>query len=463
MECNDFRADLSYTKTIVLKQPGRHLKEKAYFRVSFTQLSSSSNNAIPKMDYTSFLSEMSKRREPSVLRELTKVVLGAPQGTISFATGMPNPSTFPFSEIKVKLKTGEEYTVKGKDLDNALQYQPSTGYAELREILQEFIDQDHGKQDWKTRNVLISTGSNDGISRAVDMLLNVGDPIIIQHPLYSGIETLLKPYKPEYILAEQDKDGVDPQILRETLENHKKAGKKMPKVMYLNPTGANPTGTTLTTDRRRQIYKLAQEYNLIILEDDAYYYLHFLEANPISLLSLDTDGRVIRFDSFSKVLSSGLRLGVVTGPTQLLRQIELHMQASTLQTSSLAQVLAFQLLNIWGTDKLKQHYKNVRAFYKERRDIMIRAAEKHLKGLAEWNVPTGGMFLWIKVHKIEDTNAMVMSRGGDKKIILVPGRCFYADPQKGSPYIRAAFSIAPKEDIDQGMARLAALIKDEQN
>ncbi|KAK3923296.1 Kynurenine/alpha-aminoadipate aminotransferase, mitochondrial, partial [Frankliniella fusca] len=451
-----------------LINPVRHSFLEAYSREAFKQLSSPrSAHSFPKMDYNSILSEMSKRREPSVLRELTKVVLAAPQGTISFATGMPNPSTFPFAEVKVTLKTGEEFSVKGKDLDSALQYQPSAGYAELRGLLQELIDKDHGKQDWNTRSILISSGSNDGISRAVDMLLNVGDPIIVQHPLYSGIETLLKPYKPKYILAEQDKDGIDPNILRETLESHKKAGKRMPQVMYLNPTGANPTGTTLTTDRREKIYKLAQDYDIIILEDDAYYYLHFLEANPKSLLSLDTDGRVIRFDSFSKVLSSGLRLGVVTGPTQLLRQIELHMQASTLQTSSMAQVLAFQLLRIWGADKLKQHYGNVREFYKERRDIMIQAADKHLSGLAEWNVPTGGMFLWIKVHNVEDTNAMVMSHGIDKKIILVPGRCFYTDPLQGSPFIRAAFSIAPKEDIDQasqtGMARLAALIKEEQN
>ncbi|XP_034240774.1 kynurenine/alpha-aminoadipate aminotransferase, mitochondrial-like isoform X2 [Thrips palmi] len=414
------------------------------------------------MDYNAFLSEVSKRREPSALRELTKIVFAAPKETISFSTGMPNPSSFPFAEIKVSLKNGEEFSVNGKELESALQYLPTTGYKDFIGLLQNFQDKAHGPQDWNTRSIIVSSGSMDGISRAVDMLINRGDPLVMQHPLYSGVETLLKPYGPKYILAEQDQDGVNPEWLRSALENYKKTGGKMPKVMYLNPTGANPTGTTLTTERKKQLYKLAQEYDMIILEDDAYYQLHFLEATPVSLLSLDTDGRVIRFDSFSKVLSSGLRLGVVTGPQSLLRQIELHMQSTTLQTSSLSQVLAHQLLQRWGDNKLQQHYKNVREFYKERRDAMLEAANKYLKGLAEWNVPTGGMFLWIKCNGVTDTNEMVMTRGLGKQIILVPGRCFDVDPSKPSPYIRAAFSLATKDDIDLGMMRLRDLIKEEQ-
>ncbi|KAJ1526082.1 hypothetical protein ONE63_009247 [Megalurothrips usitatus] len=414
------------------------------------------------MNYTRFLSEMSKRRVPSVLRELTKLVLAAPEGTISLSTGMPNPITFPFEEINVSLKNGDTFKVNGEELKSALQYQPSAGYTDLIKVIQNLQDKEHGPQDWNTRNVLITTGSMDGISRAVDMLLNYGDPIIVQHPLYSGMQSLLHPYNPKYILAEQDEDGVNPSTLRQTLEDYKKTGSKMPKVLYLNPTGANPTGTTLTTDRKKELYKIAQEYDLLVLEDDAYFFLHFLETNPVSLLSLDTDGRVLRFDSFSKILSSGLRLGITTGPQPLLRQIELHVQTTTLQTSSIAQVLAYQLFKTWGNDELQKHYRSVRNFYKERRNLMLDAAEKHLKGLAEWTIPKGGMFLWIKVHNVLDTYEMVMARGITEQIVLVPGRCFQADSSKPSPYIRAAYSIASKEEIDKGMARLAALIKAEQ-
>lgn len=115
-------------------------------------------------------------------------------------------------------------------------------------------------------------------------------------------------------------------------------GMKMPKVLYINPTGSNPTGTTMPEERRREIYKICCKYNILILEDDAYCFMHFLDKAPPSFLSLDVEGRVLRFDSFSKVLSSGLRLGWVTGPKQLIANMELHVQSSYLHSSTLSQV-----------------------------------------------------------------------------------------------------------------------------
>ena len=120
--------------------------------------------------------------------------------------------------------------------------------------------------------------------------------------------------------------------------------------MYINPTGANPTGTVLPLDRRRQIYEIASKYDLLILEDDPYYYLQFNNGNRVpSFYSMDVDGRVLRFDSFSKILSSGLRLGFVTGPKPLIERIMLHMQVSSMHTTSLSQFIAYDLLNKWGS------------------------------------------------------------------------------------------------------------------
>lgn len=115
----------------------------------------------------------------------------------------------------------------------------------------------------------------------------------------------------------------------------------MPKAIYLNPTASNPTGATMSLDRKKEVYKICCKYNLIILEDDAYYFLHFLDEQPVSFLSLDIEGRVIRFDSMSKVLSSGLRLGWLTGPKQLVHYVELHIQSSILHSSTLSQVIFF--------------------------------------------------------------------------------------------------------------------------
>jgi len=151
--------------------------------------------------------------------------------------------------------------------------------------------------------------------------------------------------------------------------------------MYVNPTGANPSGAVISTERKRQIYEIAQSYDLLILEDDPYYFLHFLEEDPVTFLSLDTDCRVLRFDSFSKVLSSGLRVGFVTGPSQMVRALELSLQASVLHAPSLSQVLVDAVLRSWGVEGLHEHAKKVRALYRRRRDLMVAAAQKHLAGI----------------------------------------------------------------------------------
>ena len=132
--------------------------------------------------------------------------------------------------------------------------------------------------------------------------------------------------------------------------------------MYINPTGANPTGTILPLDRRQKIYQIACEYDLLIMEDDPYYYLQFTNGNRIpSFYSMDTEGRVLRFDSFSKILSSGLRLGFVTGPKPLIERIMLHMQVSSMHTTSLSQFIALDLLNEWGS-KLNIIYRCIYLF-----------------------------------------------------------------------------------------------------
>ncbi|MCL4131115.1 UNVERIFIED_CONTAM: hypothetical protein GTU68_015955, partial [Idotea baltica] len=198
---------------------------------------------------------------------------------------------------------------------------------------------------------------------------------------------------------------------------------------------------------------IAQEYDLVILEDDPYYFVQFDDRKNFapSFLSLDVDGRVLRFDSFSKVLSSGIRLGFVTGPAPLIRAISLHMQASILHASSLSQVMVSELLREWTEEGFLDHTDRLQVFYRERRDCMLAAAEKHLTGLCEWSVPTGGMFLWMKVPGLEDTWDMVMQRGVKKNVILLPGKAFMTDPSKPSNYLRAAFSLATPEKMDLGM------------
>lgn len=215
-------------------------------------------------------------------------------------------------------------------------------------------------------------------------------------------------------------------------------------------------------ERRIEIYQICCQYNILILEDDAYCFMNFGETTPPSFLSLDTQGRVLRFDSFSKVLSSGLRLGWVTGPKPLIQTIELHIQSSYLHSSTLSQVLTYNLMSNWGFEKLLAHFDSVRNYYKARRELTLEAMERHLKGLCDWAVPSGGMFVWIKVRGVADVYEMLMTRGIKKLITFVPGHAFMADPTEACSYIRASYSKATPKQIDRAMCLLAELIREEQ-
>jgi len=190
------------------------------------------------------------------------------------------------------------------------------------------------------------------------------------------------------------------------------------------------------------------------------------EDRVSSFLSIDEDHRVLRFDSFSKVLSSGIRLGFMTGPKPLIDKILLHVQVSVLHASSLSQVIISEMLSRWDIEGLERHIQEVEDFYRARRDAMHAAASRHLTGLCEWSLPRGGMFLWIKVDGVTDTWDMVMERGAAKNIMLVPGKLFAPSEdvmQNESPYMRASYSIADVAKFDLAFERLAELIREEKS
>ncbi|KAH1006714.1 hypothetical protein HUJ05_007422 [Dendroctonus ponderosae] len=268
---------------------------------------------------------------------------GAPKESISLAEGMPNEVTFPFQAINILMKDGSTLSLQGQQLNSALQYIPTQGYPPLLKKLKDFTQQIHNPPNWQDRDLIMTNGSQDGISKTLEMVVEEGDSVLVQNPLYTGTEIVLKPFKPNLIGIDQDEFGIIPSKLIDALENCKAyteegGGKRMPKAIYLNPTGSNPTGITMSLERRQEIYAICCKYNILILEDDAYCFLHFQEEEPVSFLSLDVEGRVIRFDSMSKVLSSGLRLAWLTGPKQLVSNIELHIQSDMLHSSTLSQV-----------------------------------------------------------------------------------------------------------------------------
>ena len=262
-------------------------------------------------------------RQPSLIRELTKVLATASKEMIPLSGGFPNPATFPFTKITVETVDGHSFCLENSHLQTALQYLPTQGYGPLVQWLNKLQDQMHNPP--VDTSLVITNGSQDGLCKALEMLLEPGDSVVVEEFVYSGTLSIMNPYKPNYLTIKSDEGGMRPDSLRQVLNSLGKDVKR-PKFLYINPTGANPTGTILSEERRKEIYELASEHDLLILEDDPYYFLQFTGKRPSSFLSIDVEGRVLRFDSFSKVLSSGVRLGFVTGPQPLVDRIVLHMQ-----------------------------------------------------------------------------------------------------------------------------------------
>lgn len=379
------------------------------------------------------------------------------------ASGMPNPQLFPFREATVRLSDGSVLELGGDLMATGLQYGPTPGYIPLVQQLKDMTLRNHSPPRWGESDLLVTVGCQDGLAKALEMLLDPEDCVVVQEPCYSDVLCILAPLTPKFVVVSADERGMCPLSLRKGLERAAQDGGPVPKVMYLVPNACNPTGTTMDEARRREIYSIASEYDLIILEDDPYYFLQYDDQEPLppSFLRLDTDGRVLRFDSFSKIFSAGLRVGYVTGPTPLLERMTWHMQASVLCPPGITQVMVSELLRKWGDEGFNKHIAKLREFYRTQRDTMLQAAEKHLAGLCEWTVPKGGIFLWFKVPGLRDTTPMLLERAVTRDVVLVPGRDFMVEEKKPCQYMRAAYSCATPEQMMEGMRNLARLVREE--
>ncbi|XP_042875444.1 kynurenine/alpha-aminoadipate aminotransferase, mitochondrial-like [Penaeus japonicus] len=459
---------INYTPVWGMKQPTQVTANKVPDKLlQATFLSTLGRSEfIFRMDYYKFFSENARHRQTSWIGSLRKYLQNPPPELLWLAGGLPNASMFPFCEAKVKLRDGHVIEMGHDLMASALQYGGPTGYAPLLKHLANLTQQLHAPPCWSTTQQVMTVGGQDGLAKAFVMLTDPGDYVIIPEPCYAGIFAELSALNPRYLAIEEDGEGMKPDVLRSTLARWKaETGGNDPgrqiKFMYMNPSGSNPSGTTMSEARRREIYALACEYDFLILEDDPYYFLQFIDDLPPSFLSLDTEGRVLRFDSFSKTVSAGLRVGYVTGPKVLVEKISQHIMATVMGSAGLSQVLIAELFNYWGLDGFHRHVKEVREFYRSKRDAIVLAAEKHLTGLCEWNVPQGGMFLWLKVLGVKDTEGLLLERGVARNILLVPGKGFTTKRDLPCQYMRASYSTITPEQMDKAFRILAEVIREE--
>ncbi|CAK1589881.1 unnamed protein product [Parnassius mnemosyne] len=413
--------------------------------------------ALTEQDYNRFISKKALKREPALTRQITTLAYKVGKQVISLAEGMPNEDMFPFSRLKLQFKAGGELKLEGKELATALQYMPSQGYPALISELRDFQRSVHRAPG--ARDVLVTNGAQHGIYQCVDMLLDPGDPVILSEFSYTGVISVLRPYDPEIISIPEDDNGMSSETLEAILESRLARGLKMPKVMYVVPTGSNPTGLIIPEERKKQLYELACRYDFLIIEDDPYMFLNYSGERTPSFLSLDVCGRVLRLDSTSKCLSAGLRTGWLTAPHALVARAELHSQAELLHPATLSQAIILHLIS--DRSELATHMIRVRSFYRLRRDALQHAL-RELSGLAHWTSPRAGMFFWMRVDGVDDVYNMVFHRAFERGLMLVPGHAFMYDTSLPCPYLRLTFSKIPEQDMELAAKQLAAIIREEQ-
>jgi len=358
-------------------------------------------------------------------------------------------------------------SLTGTDLSAGLQYGPTAGLPRLNEWFIGLQERTHGRKRSEGWRLTIGNGSQDVIYKAINAIMNPGDPILIEAPVYAGVLPILRSLHCELVEVGTDENGVCSGDLRSILETWP-AGKQKPKAFYTVPYGCNPTGMTATIERRREVLQLAREFNFLILEDDPYYYLYFGKAErPPSYFKLELEtpelGRVIRFDSFSKILSAGMRMGFASGPKPILDAMNLHTQFANLQGSSLVQAITLALVEKWGYEGFLTHTGAVAAFYGEKSDTFEKALQTHLGDLAEWRTPEAGMFFWFKLlvnpdpNEEGDSKELIQTKAYENGVLALPGTVFLPNGRK-TAYVRAAFSLSTAEQVNEALRRLREVL-----
>lgn len=402
-----------------------------------------------RLDSRQLFSAAAHQLRASEIRELLKL-LNRPE-MISFAGGLPNPAAFPTEALgDVVSKVLKEHGAE------ALQYGPTEGYVRLRSAIARGIGE-HLSITAKVDDVLITTGSQQALSLLSTVLLNPGDIVLTASPTYLGAMLTFNSMLARVEGVHTDQFGIDPDGLESTLKELAGAGRK-PKFLYLVPTFDNPTGVTLSLERRQRLYAVASRYDLLIIEDDPYGLLRYEGSQVPPITSLDIEDRVVYVGSFSKILAPGFRVAFMTAPAPLMSKLVLAKQAQDLCTNSFGQFAIFEAMR---HDLLFPHIEKIKQLYRSKRDVMLAAVEREFPSELRWNRPEGGLFLWITLP--EHMNARdLLSKAIENDVAFVIGRPFFPD-DRGHNTLRLNFSYARDEDIARGIERLARVIRAEMN
>ncbi len=386
-------------------------------------------------------SRRAKANTGSAIRALLK--LTEQPEFISLAGGLPAPESFPIAEIAAAADT-----VLHEHGAAVLQYSATEGYRPLRELVAQRVSTT--THQLTAENVLITSGSQQALDLLGKVFIDSGDKVIVESPTYLAALQAWNAYEAHYLAAPMDEAGLDPAQLAPLFAQD-------PKFLYCVPNFQNPTGVTMTLERRQQLVALGAAHQLPLIEDDPYGSLRFEEDALPSLLALadPDDLGVIQLSTISKTLAPGLRVGWIIGPPELISRVALAKQGTDLHTGSLDQAIVHHLI---ATGFVEHHLPSIVARYRERRDVMLAALNEHFPASTSWTHPTGGMFVWVTLPAEVDATEL-LSAAIEQGVAFVPGGPFHPDGS-GRNTMRLNFSNASPERIATGIARLGNALRE---
>ncbi|MHC1719867.1 MAG: PLP-dependent aminotransferase family protein [Clostridiaceae bacterium] len=364
---------------------------------------------------------------------------------ITFAAGKPDGKLFPLKEAAEVLQ--EVIKERG---EIALQYSETEGFSELREIIAEQRMKARGVNA-AAEDITLTSGSQQGIEYSAKIFVNDGDIILCESPSYVGALNAFASYMPQCIGIPMDENGMIIEELEKKLKQYPNA-----KMIYTIPDFQNPTGVTMSDDRRKRLAELAAEYEIPVIEDCPYGDLIY-EGNPHpSVKSFDKEGWVVFLGSFSKILSPGLRIGWVCATKEILQKYMMAKQCSDLQCGSLDEQLAIGYMKKYD---LAEHIEEIRDLYRERRDLMLECIDKYFPAEVKHTRPHGGFFVWLELKDGLNANELLVEAAQKKKVAFVPGGSFFTEGGHKN-FIRLSFSFVDNDKIVEGMKRLGELISE---
>lgn len=392
------------------------------------------------MDYK--FSDRISSLKPSAIREILKAT--ASGDVIPFAAGNPAPDAFPVDDVR-KITAD----ILANEPITALQYGISEGYTPLRSTIKNYMKDKYsvGTED---DDIIITSGAQQVIDLATKVLVNEDDVIISESPSFIGALNTYRSYKGRLVGVDVESDGMNMEMLESVLRTEKKA-----KFIYTIPNFQNPSGITMSWEKRKRMYELAKQYGVIILEDNPYGDLRYSGEEIPCIKTLDTEGIVIYSGSFSKILSPGLRVAFTIANKALIAKMTVGKQASDVHTPVLNQMIVNEWMNNYD---MQGHINKIRENYKARLDLMCSLIDSEMGDFFNYIKPEGGLFIWCQLSETVDMMTFAKT-AADNKVAVVPGTAFMMYPEDKTQCIRLNFSTPTTDGIVKGMKMLGKVKK----